>query len=393
MSSLLLSRLSSRPSLRKLALVRMFSSSSSTTTNPYLMYCVTYSGEAEAPEAGAMTKLRMFDPAKEEYFTVGDKPLPKELAQSRMVGSSQGWGVYIRTPDSILISDYCNPSSSKSNPKMIHLPRRGHEDSSQTELVSGVAMSSSPEEEDSVAAVKFMGRMVGIYMPRQGNGNFLYLSSLAFDYLEQAKLMYSKRDQRFYMPCSGGHHLWSWNAIIHTEPQYHDLRFHNLPQFSLSQLQLLNSCYRTQQLVESPSGQRFLVKWYVQSLGRYVKSVVRRSIRFNFGGTKWFMVFREEEDMNMCYTEDIGDLCMFLGNNEPFCVKASSFPGLNPNSIYFLGEGYGEGYGVYDIATGSSRCFNAKSINSCFSDIADTPNGEVSVVPDWVPHWIPPSPL
>ncbi|EFH56541.1 hypothetical protein ARALYDRAFT_904184 [Arabidopsis lyrata subsp. lyrata] len=251
MSSLLLS-LSSRPSLRKLALrchtLRVFSSS--TTTNPYLMYSVTYCGEY--PEAGAITKLRMFDPAKEDYFTVGDKPLSKELAKSRLVGSSHGWGVFISSRDSILISDYCNPSSSKSNPKMIPL--------------------------------------------------------------------------------------------------------------------------------------------YVQSLSRYVKSLMLRSVKFNFGGTKLFMVFREEEDMNMCYTEDIGDLCIFLGNNEPFCVKASSFPGLNPNSIYFLGEGYGEGYGVYDIATRTPRSFNPKSF-SAFSDIADSPNGKVYVLPDWVPHWIPPSPL
>ncbi|KAG7575212.1 hypothetical protein ISN44_As09g033260 [Arabidopsis suecica] len=392
MSSLLLS-LSSRPSLRKLALrchtLRVFSSS--TTTNPYLMYSVTYCGEY--PEAGAITKLRMFDPAKEDYFTVGDKPLSKELAKSRLVGSSHGWGVFISSRDSILISDYCNPSSSKSNPKMIPLPPRQHVDSCQTELVSGVAMSSSPEEKDFVAAVKFMGPLVGIYMPGQADeGHLRYLPTLQFGYLEQGKLMYSKRDQRFYMPCSGGHHLWSWSGIKSTDPQYHHLRFHNLPQFSISELQLLRSCYRTQQLVESPSGQRFLVKWYVQSLSRYVKSLMLRSVKFNFGGTKRFMVFREEEDMHMCYTEDIGDLCIFLGNNEPFCVKASSFPGLNPNSIYFLGEGYGEGYGVYDIATRTPRSFNPKSF-SAFSDIADSPNGKVYVLPDWVPHWIPPSPL
>ncbi|KAG7575067.1 hypothetical protein ISN44_As09g032010 [Arabidopsis suecica] len=334
MSSLLLS-LSSKPSLRKLALrchtLRMFSSS--TTTNPYMMYYVTYCGEA--PEAGAMTELRIFDPAKEEYFTVRDKPLTKEL-------------------------------------------------------VTGVAISSSPEEEDFVMAVKFTGRRVSIYRPGQyRKGNHRFSSTELFDYFEQANLMYSKRDQRFYMPSSGGHHLWSWNGILSTDSQYHDLRFHNLPLFSLSELQLLRSCYRTQHLVESPSGQRFLVKWYVQTLGRSVQSLAHRSVEFSFGGTKLFMVFREEEDMNMCYTEDIGDLCIFLGNNEPFCVKASSFPGLNPNSIYFLGDRYGEGYGVYDIATRTPRSFNPKS----FSAFSDLPNGQGYVVPNWVPHWIPPFPL
>ncbi|XP_019086268.1 PREDICTED: uncharacterized protein LOC109126846 [Camelina sativa] len=124
--------------------------------------------------------------------------------------------------------------------------------------------------------------------------------------------------------------------------------------FSQTELQLLDSCYRSHELVESPSGQRFLVKWYVGS-------PTMKYLAFNCGGTKRFMVFREEEDMNMSYTEDIGDLCIFLGNNEPFCVKASSFPGLKPNFIYFLGEGYGEGYGVYDIATITPRSFTPKS--------------------------------
>ena len=95
-------------------------------------------------------------------------------------------------------------------------------------------------------------------------------------------------------------------------------------------------------------------------------------------GTKRFMVFREleEDKRTMCYTEDIGDLCIFLGNNEPFCVKASSFPGLNPNSIYFAGDGFG----VYDIATRKPRSFRPKS-PSAFSSAS------------LLPYWIPPMSL
>lgn len=118
--------------------------------------------------------------------------------------------------------------------------------------------------------------------------------------------------------------------------------------------------------------------------GRYVQSI--KSLEFNCGGTKRFLVFREEDDMNMCYTEDIGDLCIFLGDNEPFVVKASLFPGLNPNSIYFVGEGYGEGYGVYNIATRTPRSFKPKPTTS--------PSGQAGfMVRLWVPHWLPPFPL
>ncbi|CAH8276468.1 unnamed protein product [Arabidopsis lyrata] len=249
----------------------MFSSS---TTNPFLLHRATPCGEE-----AQMTEFLMFDPAKEEYFTIVDKPLPKDLIKSRLVGSSHGWGVYLSSPDYILISNY--PSCSKSNPKIIDLPPRPSLNGSQTEMVSGVAMSSSPEEEDCIIADKYMGRSY----------------------------------QRFYMPSSGGHHLWSWVGLPSTTPQYHELKFHNLPQFSHSELQLFDSCYRTHELVECPSGQRFLLKWYVESP-----------------------------------------------------ANKSSFPGLKPNSIYFLGEGYGEGYGVYDIATKTPRSFTPKSTPNCCSE-------------------------
>lgn len=71
------------------------------------------------------------------------------------------------------------------------------------------------------------------------------------------------------------------------------------------------------------------------------------------------MVFRQEEEASndggrsMCYT-DIGDLCIFLGDNEPFCVEASSCPDLKPNSIYFIGYGFG----VYDLATKTTHNFS-----------------------------------
>lgn len=50
------------------------------------------------------------------------------------------------------------------------------------------------------------------------------------------------------------------------------------------------------------------------------------------------MVFREEDTkdgrINMHYTDDIGDMCIFISKSEDFCVKASSCRGLNPNSIF-----------------------------------------------------------
>lgn len=86
------------------------------------------------------------------------------------------------------------------------------------------------------------------------------------------------------------------------------------------------------------------------------------------------MVFREEETTQgriMCYTEDIGEMCIFLANNEAFCIPASSCPGLKPNSIYFMGRGLG----FYDLTTGDAHHYRA-------------PDGAPSVLT--TPYWLPP---
>ncbi|CAA7059514.1 unnamed protein product [Microthlaspi erraticum] len=128
------------------------------------------------------------------------------------------------------------------------------------------------------------------------------------------------------------------------------------------------SSARTDYLVESPSGdERFLVKWYAKGCLDSSKKVSYETQRI--------MVFREEETLEgrfMCYTDDIGDLCMFMSKAEAFCVPASSFPGLKPNSIYFLGFGLG----TYDLTTRTVSTFHVSG-------------GVLDRV--WAPYWFPPS--
>ncbi|KAG7564852.1 hypothetical protein ISN44_As10g015980 [Arabidopsis suecica] len=66
------------------------------------------------------------------------------------------------------------------------------------------------------------------------------------------------------------------------------------------------------------------------------------------------MVFILEEGNKTCYTEDIGDICIFISKAEPFCLNASSFPGLTPNSVYFIDPGVA----AYHIPTRTVRTFN-----------------------------------
>lgn len=87
------------------------------------------------------------------------------------------------------------------------------------------------------------------------------------------------------------------------------------------------------------------------------------------------MVFREKkltEGRYMHYTEDIGDVCIFISMSEAFCVEASSCPGLKPNSIYFIGHGFG----IYNIADTRIHHFQA-------------PEGAPTSFKD--PYWLPPS--
>ena len=87
------------------------------------------------------------------------------------------------------------------------------------------------------------------------------------------------------------------------------------------------------------------------------------------------MVFREEETTDgrfMCYTDDIGDMCIFVSKGEAFCIPASSFPGLKSNSIYFIGHGFG----IYNIVDTTIHHFQA-------------PEGAPTSFK--APYWLPPS--
>lgn len=88
--------------------------------------------------------------------------------------------------------------------------------------------------------------------------------------------------------------------------------------------------------------------------------------------THKIMVFRQDEEQRLGpHTDDIGDLCIFLGDNEAFCLSAKDYPGLNPNSVYF--GGHGSGFGICDLATRT------------ISYLSDSPP------PSGRMFWIPPS--
>ncbi|CAH2038838.1 unnamed protein product [Thlaspi arvense] len=340
--------------------VRLFS------TSPYLTLGTRV--KQVLPGGCNIGDVLLFDPVKEELVTVPYKTIPKELMDEEMIGASHGWGFFRDRRDrSVRISDIFNPLASKSNPTVIPLPRLTALFCGQTEQVCNVAMSSSSPfgEEDCVVAIKFSGRQMSLCRP----GRDLEWTNIftPFHCCENSNLMYSKRDQRLYLPSPGGNYLFSYHLHAKTEdhPELHELVYRGHPELDHSEWELLDSCSRREYFVESPSsGERYLVKWYAH--GFY--SSVLKGIDYK---TKRFMVFREEETTEgkaMCYTEDIEEMCIFLASNEALCIPASSCPGLIPSTIYFMGRGFGS----YHLTTGDTHHYEA-------------PGGLVNT-----PYWLPP---
>ncbi|KAL0700160.1 hypothetical protein Bca4012_056282 [Brassica carinata] len=363
MSQLLLRRLS-KLSPRNGSLIHDEKARLFSTSNPYLPLECT--GEA-LPGGRIIANVLLYDSAKQELLSVPGKTVSGEFYNGKLVGASHGWTFSFDRRDRLVsMSDIFNPVASKTEMTMVPLPPLSTLESCQSQVFWNVAMSSQDEEdEDWVVAIKFLGRQLSLCRPRRDLRWTNILTPFSY-----SNLMYSKRDQCFYLPAPGGYHLLSYDLNFQKDkeedPKFHELRFRDLPDLPQSEWELLlGSCCKTEYLVESAAtGEHFLVKWYAQSYLHYGYSYI----------TKRFMVFREEETLEgryMCYTEDIGDMCIFLSNSEAFCVQASSFPGLKSNSIYFIGKGFG----IYDLTSGSSSPF-------------ECPEGAPATLA--LPYWFPP---
>ncbi|CAA7051650.1 unnamed protein product [Microthlaspi erraticum] len=62
-----------------------------------------------------------------------------------------------------------------------------------------------------------------------------------------------------------------------------------------------------------------MVKWYKKTVAKTIQGIERLE-------TEALMVFKLDGKGNAVYTQDIGDLVIFLTKSEPLCVPASSFP-------------------------------------------------------------------
>ncbi|CAH2077929.1 unnamed protein product [Thlaspi arvense] len=298
--------------------------------------------------------------SKKKQLLNVDKTVGEQVCDAMTVGFSRdGLRYSLSSKDGLVI--HYKPSNPKLKDMTVHLPPlpKGSK-------IQSLAMSSLPKrDKDWVVGVKLSGSRLSLCNPF-GRSEWIDIRKAPQSINPSSSLMFSKKDDRFYIPSNGGNYLCSLESDD-DYVQYIDLRFDDLPNSVFEEFVKVSSCARTDHLVESPTGLQFLVKYGIDS------EVLRKdSEEHEFYTTRLedvtekFMVFREGQESDkydnktMIYTEDIGDLCIFLGHSEAFCVPASSSPGLKPNCIYF----FGRNFGVYNLITKTCKTFCLGPYNS-----------------------------
>ncbi|KAL0709336.1 hypothetical protein Bca4012_016314 [Brassica carinata] len=256
------------------------------------------------------------------------------------IGSSHGWVATRRSDGTLRLQDDLDPAASDTDPKRIPLPPLETLPYHQDQIITNVSMSSSsPEDEDCIFAVKFLGDRLSYCRPGQSNSPPLWTDvRIANPCFYSSRVFFSKKDDMFHIPASSGHLIGSWNLRKdQLKPKLKKLEFKNIPKLTKTKRELLDSCCTTEYLVESIStDETFLVKHYKKTDKILDDAVINMT-------TKAVMVFRLDGEGNAVYTQDIGDLCIFISMSEPFCVPFSSLPSeplmMPPNAVIIVTDG------------------------------------------------------
>ncbi|VVB13072.1 unnamed protein product [Arabis nemorensis] len=280
----------------------------STAATPYLLFKETDKYEMTL-SCEPLVELNLYDPRKDETVTIPDQTLTKELLSSTKEGSSgDGWlrGTHT-TPHCI------SPTCSTLVPLLPHAKL-------------SLCLQLTSESGQSLSRPRRTKKTVQ-WPPSQP----VHLSLVSHE------------------EYNGPVDLVDTSSGFPQMSLYRSFPFSDIPQ---SRLEQVYSTSKSQHIVESPSGESFIVHWFNEYLNKE-EIEASRAKEYQSSYTekpKGFVVFRQDPEQKMsCYTEDIGDLCIFLGKNEAFCVSATEYPGLKPNSIYFANTF--TGFGLYDLSS------------------------------------------
>ncbi|KAG2310516.1 hypothetical protein Bca52824_022073 [Brassica carinata] len=297
---------------------------------PYMLVGFIFGeDESSTDEENKITDYWVFNPRSEKIINITGKKFPKVLSgRCILLGGSRGWAVFMSLPDNTIhLSQVFNPWCSESSPKTITLPPLADHLVPHVEMSGHVSLSTyfPNQDDDYIVCFTIFGSKLCYCMPNRDSD--WAIIDIPFSYDIDSNVVYSQKDQI---------------------AKFMRLQFENFPLMPQYEWELLASCLQSGYIAESSSGERFIVQWYVKTC----KLSYREKLKEN---TKRFMVFRIEDDGGQLlqgtkiiakYTENIGD--------------ASKFPGLRPNSIYYVGYGFG----VYDISKKSSREYDLNGFPS-----------------------------
>ncbi|CAH8384115.1 unnamed protein product [Eruca vesicaria subsp. sativa] len=287
-----------------------------------------------------------------------EKRVPVELVypqlfndgKTQTIGASYGWIATLNKDDGILrLQDDLNLLASDTDPKRIQLPPLVTMPHCQTKIITNVSMSSSSPE-DFIVAVKFSGPQLSFCRPADSKNEWVNIR-IDNPCFHSSRVMFSKKDDVFHLLGSGGLEIASVgfctkSVVVRwykkTKSGIAKMKTKALKLFKLDEeegngdelllsaadLNFLDSCCKSEHLVESPTGDTFLVEQYKKKIVEE-EGVARLK-------TVVLMVYKVDDEGNTVYIQDMGDLTMFLSNSEPFCVPSSSFPGLRRNYIHLL---------------------------------------------------------
>ncbi|VVB16315.1 unnamed protein product [Arabis nemorensis] len=337
---------------------------SSLPQSPYLLLG---SNTLRESQEGIIVNHWFFDPRTVERVYSKEKKLPKELNGQTLVGAPQGWVASVGNKDlTVHITDLYKPCVS--SPRVISLPPLDFKPSIHATEVS--LSTCDPAQNDFIVAAKFSECRLSVCKP-YWDAKWTHIET-AYSLLPASDLIYSKRDKAFYFTSFKGLYIGTLD-LSNKKLKYQHLRLRNLPKIPEVGWEILDQCFMSKHLVESTSGELFFIKWYTQCIRRpYINKEDKDSeYEVIHSITKRFMVFREDgKSIDFCYMEDIGDLCIFLGSmNESFSVSANMYPGLKPNSIYYIGPGLGS----YDLASGTVRPYNPPASGGPSSSLVRAP--------------------
>ncbi|KAG2326029.1 hypothetical protein Bca4012_034765 [Brassica carinata] len=272
-----------------------------------------------------------WEPVSGETISVPYLKMPMELLKEiGIIGASHGWVATLKNGVVCLQDDIDLPDT---DPKRVPLPPFVTLPHCQTQIITNVSMSSSsPDDEDCIVAVKFLGPQLSLCRPAQRDCKWSNIRITDPSFFS-SHVMYSKRDEMFSMPASRGHYTGSWDLARHMkEPKIQMLRLPAevpIPEMTEKQWQRLESCCTKQHyLVESlHTDETFMVKWYKES----------RPIANTLNLWDHFLVLKIDKEGNAAYTKDIGHLCILLSRSEAICIPSKSNRRVK-NSVYMLRE-------------------------------------------------------